>query len=91
MNRMEFVEQIAPKLGLSKAKTEATVDLIFGEIKDVLAGGDTVAISGFGKLVPVERAPRDGRNPKTGEKILIPATKSVKFTVSGTFKASLNA
>ena len=55
-------------------------------VKDALVNGDKVALTGFGTFEVAERAARKGRNPKTGEEILIPASKAPKFKAGKALK-----
>ena len=90
MNKVEFVKKLKEKAGLATlAQAEAAFDNLFGIIKATLGKGDDVSISGFGSFKVVKRKPRKGRNPRTGEKILIPASKSAKFTPGKALKESL--
>lgn len=79
MNKTEFVAEIAEKTGVAKKDVEAVV----GSLTDVVAGaaskGDSIQLIGFGTFSLKERAERKGRNPKTGEEITIPASRSVGF------------
>lgn len=75
-------------------ETEATVKRVLASLASVskahLAEGAIVTLNGLGKLKPVERAARTGLNPKTGEKIAIPASTSVKFSLTKDLKEALN-
>ena len=79
MNKNDLVNTIAEETELKKSDIEKVVNLLFNSIKDSLANGDKVTIVGFGTFDVVERKERAGINPKTQEKITIPATKSPKF------------
>jgi len=79
MNKGELVEKVAKNCGLSKASADDAVNTVMGAIADALANGDKVTLVGFGTFAVAERAAREGRNPKTGEKMNIPASKGVKF------------
>ncbi len=81
MNKKDFIFQVAEKTGLSKKKTEEVLTEVLGAITDVLKDGDKITFVDFGTFSVTERAARDGRNPRTGEKIKI-AAKNVP-----TFKA----
>lgn len=81
MTKAEFVEKIFSKANLaSKTQAEAALDATIETIVDALKGGDSVVFTGFGSFKVAERAARKGRNPRSGEEIVIPATKVVKFT-----------
>jgi DNA-binding protein HU-beta len=76
---------------ISKADMEAVVDSLGSIIQDRLAEGCEVPLPGAGKLVPVERAARPGRNPQTGETITIPGSVSAKLRPSKALKDALNS
>ena len=76
MNKSDLAQQVAQGTDLSQAQAVAAVDAIFGGdglIAGALAGGDAVTIAGFGKFEARERAAREGRNPATGESVMIAA------------------
>lgn len=87
MNKAELVEAVAKKTGGSKKDAEATIDATLEAITESLAGGDKVALKGFGTFQVVERAAREGRNPQTGESMTIPAKKVPKATLTFMKKA----
>jgi nucleoid DNA-binding protein len=68
--------------GMSYANAQAVVGLMFDLIKSKLASGEKVLLSGFGCFRVVERRDRKGVNPKTGEAIIIPGRKAIKFKPS---------
>lgn len=91
MTKADFVEKIYVKAGLSsKAKAEEALDAVLASIKDALAAGETVNFIGFGAFKVSERAERQGRNPRSGEPITIPASKVVKFTPGKSLKDAIN-
>ena len=76
MNKSELAQQVAQGTDLSQVQAAAAVDAIFGGdglIAGALAGGDAVTIAGFGKFEARSRASREGRNPATGESVMIAA------------------
>ena len=80
MTKAELVEKIYAKSGLeTKVKSEAALDAVISAISECLASGDSITRMGFGSFKVVKRAPRTGRNPRTNEKIEIPACSVVKF------------
>lgn len=79
MNKQELVAVVAEKTGLSKADAGKAVDGVFEAVTDALKAGDEVRLVGFGTFAVAERAATEGRNPRTGEKIAIPASKQPKF------------
>ena len=89
MNKTELVAAVAEK-GFSKKDAEKAVAAVFGSIEEALKAGDKVQLIGFGTFEVKERAARDGRNPKTGEKITIAASKHPAFTAGKALKDSVN-
>ncbi|GLI36202.1 HU family DNA-binding protein [Desulforhabdus amnigena] len=79
MTKAELVSKVAGDGGITKAQAEKAVDAMVAAIADALSGGDKVTLVGFGTFSVGERSAREGRNPRTGEKISIPASKVVKF------------
>ena len=90
MNKRELVETVSETTGLAKSETEAAVDAIVGTIAKALAGGDKVALPGFGTFEVRERAARTGRNPQTGETMDISASRSAGFKPASALKQALN-
>ena len=79
MNRNELVDAVAGKADLTKAAANKAVDAVFDSITSALKGGGEVRLVGFGTFSVARRAASEGRNPRTGEKIQIPASKLPKF------------
>ena len=86
MNRMELVAAVAKKADLSKKDAEAAVKGVFDAITDALVEGDKVQLIGFGTFDVAERA---ARSPKTGEEIVVPAHKAVRFKASKVLKEAV--
>ena len=86
----EMIEDLATKTGLTKNGCEKVFNATFEIFKDELAKGEKVSVAGFGTFKITERAARDGRNPLTGEKIKIKASKSVNFKLSTAIKDKIN-
>jgi integration host factor subunit beta len=82
MTKAELVERIAAKINLTKKDTERVVNIVFGSIIQSLAGSDKVELRGFGSFRVRSRESRDGRNPRTGDKVAIPP-KKVPFFKAG--------
>ena len=89
MNKAELVESVQKALGASKADAERAVAAVIDSIKTGLKKSKNVQLIGFGTFKVAERAARMGVNPKTGEKIKIKASKSVRFTPGKAFKEIL--
>lgn len=79
MTKQELIEKLAAKEGMPKTKAEEMVNFIIDSITQAMVKGDEVVITGFGKFVVVKKAAREGRNPKTGETVTIPAKTVPKF------------
>lgn len=86
MNKTELVAAVAAKAEISKKDAEAAVAAVFSSITDALADGDKVALVGFGTFDVKERAARTGLNPRTKEKIVIPASKAPAFKAGKALK-----
>lgn len=79
MNRKELVEKLADKQDVSKKEANAFLDSFLDVVKDELRNNGSVNLVGFGSFKVTERPAREARNPRTGEKINIPARKSPVF------------
>lgn len=86
MNKADLIDTIAEKCGCTKADAERMMDVVIDEITGSLKKGTEVAIAGLGKFVAKTRAAREGRNPRTGEAVKIPAMRVPKFSASKTLK-----
>lgn len=86
MNKSDLVQVVAENAGLSKAAAEKAVNAVFSGISDALGKGDKVSLVGFGTFNVYKRAARVSRNPRTGEKINVPATTVPKFKAGKALK-----
>lgn len=86
MTKAEFVEKIAGGFDSKKAAADA-VDAVLDGIQDTLAGGGQVNFTGFGKFSVAERGPRQGVNPRTGERITIAGGRVPKFSAGAGLKS----
>jgi len=82
MTKAELVEKVADKIQLTKKQTETVVNILLNSITEALSEGDKVELRGFGSFRIRNRNPREGRNPKTGDTVQIPA-KRVPFFKAG--------
>lgn len=89
MTKSEFVDQVADRAGLSKKDAGDAVDAFLETIEDALKRGSDVSFSGFGKFSVSQRGAREGRNPATGDKIQIPASRVPKFTAGAGLKKAI--
>lgn len=90
MTKQEFVDQVADRSGLSKKDAAGAVDAFLDTVEDALKRGSEVAFSGFGKFSISQRSAREGRNPATGEKIQIAASRVPRFTAGAGLKKAVN-
>ena len=90
MTKAEMVKSLAEKTGMTKADSERAFNGVFELLKEELAQGNRVAVAGFGTFRISNRAARAGKNPRTGEAIKIPASKSVAFKAGSELKAKVN-
>ena len=86
MTKADLIDTVAGEVELSKRQAGEVVDLILEEIKLALQKGDRVALTPFGSFVVRSRKAREGRNPKTGEKIKIAARKVPAFVAGKSLK-----
>lgn len=90
--KYELVQAVYTKLGgFSKKEAADLVDLIFELMKETLGRGEHIKISGFGNFVLRDKRERQGRNPQTGEPIMISARRVLTFKPSQLLKQALNA
>jgi len=90
VNKSELVNAIAKDADVKKEVAHRTLDAAIDAITNALKKGDTVTLVGFGSFQVRERAARDGRNPKTGEKMKIKASKSPAFKAGKLLKDAVN-
>lgn len=90
MTKTQIIEAMAAKSELSKAACEKAYKAAFETIAEALAAGDKVQVAGFGTFEVRARGERQGRNPRTGETIVIAASKNVGFAAGKALKESLN-
>lgn len=90
MNKQDLVNEVAKKADLPKTKAQEAVEAVFECIKMTLRKGGEVRLVGFGTWTVAKRAKTTGRNPRTGEKIDIPASKQPKFKAGKELKDAVN-
>ena len=91
MTKADIVEKIYEKVGFSKKESAELVETVFDLIKSTLEDGDKIKIAGFGNFVVKEKADRRGRNPQTGDEIIITARKILTFKPSQVLKSAINS
>lgn len=90
MKKVELVEEVANKAGLTKADAGRALDATLEVITNALAKGDKVPLVGFGTFAVSKRAARTGRNPQTGAEVKIAARNAVTFKAGAALKESVN-
>ena len=89
MNKTELPAAMAETSGLSKKDCEAALAAFTGAVETAMKSGDKVQMVGFGSFEVKKRPARVGRNPRTGEECLIPASRVVKFTPGKALKEAV--
>ena len=82
MNKADLIAAVAEKTDLSKKDAERSINAVIDSIVEALKADDKVSLIGFGSFETKTRAAREGRNPQTGAKITIAASKAVSFKAS---------
>jgi DNA-binding protein HU-beta len=90
LNKNDLIAAVMNDASLSKRDASNAVDGVFSAITDALKGGQEVRLVGFGTFSVAHRAASQGRNPRTGEPIQIPASKQPKFKAGKALKDSVN-
>jgi DNA-binding protein HU-beta len=90
MKKEELITLVSKSADITKKSAGEAVNTVFEGIASALEKGDYISLIGFGSFKVVKRAAREGRNPSTGEKMQIPASKSVKFTPGTALKERVN-
>ena len=90
VNKNDLIAKVADTTDLAKAEATKAVDSVFDIITDSLKQGEEVRLVGFGTFSVTRRAASEGRNPRTGEKIQIPASNQPKFKAGKQLKDSVN-
>ena len=91
MTKADLVGCVYENIGISKTESVEIVESIFNILKETLETGEKIKISGFGTFTVNQKRPRKGRNPQTGEGIVIPAKRVLTFKPSQVLKKSLNS
>ena len=89
LGKPDFVELLAERCEVSKKEATEMYDSVFGALVDVISEGNEVAIPNLGRVKIAERAARSAHNPKTKDKIEVPAKKVPKFQFSKNIKESV--
>ena len=90
MTKAELVSAIAEKAGLKKNQARDALEAFLSSVTDSLKSGNEVRLVGFGSFLPVDRKAGTARNPRTGETVQRPASKTARFRVGEGLKGALN-
>ena len=90
MNKNDLIASVAEAGGFSKADAAKAVDSVLSAISASLSGGEAVRLVGFGTFSVANRKATQGRNPRTGAPIFIPASKQPKFKAGKGLKQAVN-
>ena len=90
MTKAELISAIADKAGLSKNQSRDALEAFLSSVTASLKAGKEVRLVGFGSFVPVSRKAGTARNPRTGETVKRPASKTARFRVGEGLKSALN-
>ncbi|MBI4634561.1 MAG: integration host factor subunit alpha [Deltaproteobacteria bacterium] len=90
MTKIDIIQNVHEKLGFPKKNSAEIVESVFDIIKDSLARGEKIKISGFGNFLVKEKKSRRGRNPQTGAEIEISSRRVLTFKSSQVLRKALN-
>lgn len=90
MNKSNLIDSVAEASGLKKKDAEKAVNAVFASLVKALAEGGKIQLAGFGTFKVKERQQRTGRNPRTKEAIIVPASKCPAFVPAKAFKDAVN-
>jgi integration host factor subunit alpha len=91
VTKADIVQSIMDQIGFTKIKASEITETLLEIIKRTLSSGEDVLVSGFGKFFVNEKAQRRGRNPATGEDMMLRPRRVVTFRVSGKLRKKINA
>ena len=89
MNKTEFIEKVAQEADVSTSEAQRYFEAFERVVTETLKGGEEVRITGFGKFSVKERKAREGRNPQTGEKMKIAASRVPSFSAGNALKEAV--
>lgn len=90
MNKAELIQAVAAKAEIDKKVADKAVNAVIDAITEALASGDKVQLIGFGSFEVRERAEKQGRNPRTGEIVPVPACKVPAFKAGSALKTAIS-
>ena len=91
ITKADIVEYLHTQLGLNKSESKKLIEDFFDEIKDSLARNEEVKLSGFGNFELLNKKSRPGRNPKTGEDVIISARRVVTFRAGNKLRKKIDS
>ena len=91
MQKADIARHIRQQVGITEHEADKLLDWILGLLKTTLQAGEPITIQGFGKFSVRSKRPRQGRNPRTGEAVMISARRVVTFQPSLILKAEVNS
>jgi len=89
MTKAELIGNMAAQAGITKITAEKALNSLISALGDALGEGDKITLVGFGTFEVAERSQREGRNPRTGESIVIPPSKVVKFKAGSKLREAI--
>ena len=90
LTKEKLISRLQVQVGLTKQESRAVVERVLGIVKDPLAAGEDLLVSGFGKFSVRRKNARRGRNPQTKENLILRARKVVVFKTSGVLRHRIN-
>lgn len=90
VNTIDLAERVAEAYGLTKTQAKSVVEDVLKGIAEAAAKGEEISLNGFGKFKVQDKPAREGRNPSTGEKIKIAASKKLIFQPAKALKDAVN-
>jgi len=90
MTKAELIAVIAERADLNRAQAKLALDVLLDSVSESLRNGDEVRLVGFGSFIPVSRPAGTARNPRTGETVKRPASRSARFKMGEGLKKALN-
>ena len=91
ITKADIVEYLHTQLGLNKSESKKLIEDFFNEIQDSLARNEEVKLSGFGNFELIDKKSRPGRNPKTGEEVIISARRVVTFRAGNKLRKKIDS
>lgn len=91
MNKTDLIDRLKGEMGYSDNEAARVVDAMMDVMTESLSQGDKITLPGIGTMAVVDRAPRKGRNPQTGEELDIPASRNIKFSPGKRLKDALTS